>query len=389
MGRGLAVQHTSGWTSGPPVSARRRLRLMVAILVRAQNTLAPRNGPLMGSGHRGGIACAGNWTVDLVKVIDCYPHEDGLANILEEAKGGGGCAHNVTLSLARFDATLDLYAVGMIGDDSNGDFLLAQCSQFPNINTSQLRRTNLDRTSYTDVYGVKRTGQRTFFHYRGTNRLFGPKAVTLDDLPVVLFHLGYPLLLDEMDQPDREYKTVATRFLREVQERGIKTSIDLVSEESDRYGHIVRPALDFTNFCIINDFEAEKLSGVALRTGGKIVSQNLKKAANAILEYGVNDLVVIHFPEGAYLQAHDGSEIAQPSLELPDDFIAGSTGAGDSFCAGVLYGIYQGWSYDKTLRLAVCAGGMNLSDLTTTGGLRPWKEIFKMEERFPYRKNAF
>jgi sugar/nucleoside kinase (ribokinase family) len=341
----------------------------------------------MKGSDRRGIACGGNWTVDLVKVIDHYPCENGLAEITGEAMGGGGCAHNVILSLARFDAGLDLYAVGLIGDDPNGDFLLAQCTQFPNINTSQLRRTNIERTSYTHVYNVKGTAQRTFFHYRGTNRLFGPDTVALDQLPVAAFHLGYPLLLDAMDQTDGEYKTVAARFLREVQSRGIKTSIDLVSLDSDRYGEIVHPALKYTNFCIINDFEAEKLSGVLLRAKGKVLAQNLKTAADAILKCGVNDLALIHFPEGAYLQARDGCEILQPSLQLPDGFIAGSTGAGDSFCAGVLYGIHQGWSYDKTLRYAVCAGAMNLSDLTTTGGIKPWPEVFAMETRFPYRKS--
>jgi hypothetical protein len=29
---------------------------------------------------------------------------------------------------------------------------------------------------------------------------------------------------------------------------------------------------------------------------------------------------------------------------------------------------------------------MNLSDLTTTGGIRPWQEVFEMEEKFPYRR---
>jgi sugar/nucleoside kinase (ribokinase family) len=52
----------------------------------------------------------------------------------------------------------------------------------------------------------------------------------------------------------------------------------------------------------------------------------------------------------------------------------------------VLYGLYRGWSHEKTLRFAVCAGAMNLSDLTTTGGIRPWEEVFDMEKKFPYRK---
>ena len=96
--------------------------------------------------------------------------------------------------------------------------------------------------------------------------------------------------------------------------------------------------------------------------------------------------MVIHFPEGSYLLSKDGVEILHPSLDLSDDYIVGSSGAGDSFCAGILYGLYQGWNHEQTLRFATCAGGMNLSDLTTTGGIKSWQEILRMEERFPYRK---
>jgi len=67
--------------------------------------------------QRQGIACGGNWIIDLVKVVDFYPPENALANILSESMGGGGCAHNATLNLAKFDAGLDLYALGVIGDD--------------------------------------------------------------------------------------------------------------------------------------------------------------------------------------------------------------------------------------------------------------------------------
>ena len=336
--------------------------------------------------QRSGIACGGNWIVDLVNVIDFYPPENALANILAESMGGGGCAHNVTLNLAKFDDTINLYALGVIGNDPNGDFIVDQCRQFPNINLEQLKRSDQERTSYTLVFNVKSTGRRTFFHYRGANRLFTPERVDLDRLPVALFHLGYLLLLDGMDQPDGKFKTVAARFLSELQARGISTSIDLVSEDSNRFNQIVPHALRYTNFCIINDFEAEKLSGVPIRSGGKISPGQLKKIAKSLFEHGVNDLVVIHFPEGGYLLAKDGTEIVQPSLELPDEFVVGSTGAGDSFCAGMLYGLYNRWPYEKALRFATCAGGMNLNDLTTTGGIKPWQEVWEIHEKFPFRK---
>jgi sugar/nucleoside kinase (ribokinase family) len=113
---------------------------------------------------------------------------------------------------------------------------------------------------------------------------------------------------------------------------------------------------------------------------------NLKRIATKLFDYGVIQLVVIHFPEGAYLCARDQQEILQPSLDLPENFIVGSTGAGDSFCAGVLYGLYQGWDYARIMGFAVCAGGMNLRDLTTTEGIASWTEIFQMQEHFPFRK---
>jgi sugar/nucleoside kinase (ribokinase family) len=333
-----------------------------------------------------GIACGGNFVLDLVKVIDHYPSETSIANITAESMGGGGCGFNVSLNLAIFDDSLELYVLGLIGNDPYGDFLVNQFREHSRVHLDQLRRTSKEGTSYTDVFNVASTGRRTFFHYRGANRLFSPDDIDLDKLHASLFHLGYLNLLDAMYQPDEQFKTVAARLLAKVQERNIKTSIDLVSEDSDRYDEIVSPSLKFTTYCIINDFEAERLSGVPIRKEHALIPGNLKRIATAILSLGVNELVVIHFPEGAYLLTRDRGEILQPSLDLPGSYIVGSTGAGDSFCAGMLYGLYRGWSYEKTLRFAVCAGAMNLSDLTTTGGMGPWQDVFKMEERFPYRK---
>jgi sugar/nucleoside kinase (ribokinase family) len=337
---------------------------------------------------RQGIACGGNWVVDLVKVIDLYPQENSIAYISEISRGGGGLAHNVIIDLASFDAKLPLYALGVIGNDAYGDYLVERCRRFPNINVDQLRRTDLDATSYTDVFSTKASTHRTYFHYPGANRLFQPAHVDLDTMPVKMFHLGYLLLMDAMDRQDSEFGTVAARFLAQLQARNIRTSIDLVSEDSDRFPKIVPPSLKYTDYCIINDWEAEKLAGIPLRVSGKLLPENLGKLWATILGFGVKDFVVIHFPEGSYLLSKDGVEILQPSLDLPEDYIIGSSGAGDSFCAGILYGLYQGWNHDKTLRFATCAGGMNLSDLTTTGAIKSWQEVFRMEQRFPYRKRV-
>lgn len=83
-------------------------------------------GTSMTANHRQGIAC-GVWVVDLVKVVDQYPQEDSIAYISEMSRGGGGAAHNVVISLARFDANPPLYALGLIGTDAYGDYLVEEC----------------------------------------------------------------------------------------------------------------------------------------------------------------------------------------------------------------------------------------------------------------------
>lgn len=332
-----------------------------------------------------GIACAGTWIIDHAKVIDKYPQENALTFIHSESRSGGGCPYNVIINLAKFDRKLPLTAIGLIGNDSDSEYILTECTQYRNIDTTQLVRTNQELTSYTDVYNVKSSGRRTFFHYCGTNRLFGPELVDFDRISADICHVGYLLLMERMDQPEEEHGTVAARFLHELQKRRIRTSLDLVSEDSDRLGRVVRPALKYTDYLIINDFESEKLTGIPLRSDGCLVKKNLPHIVSSIFTFGVSELVVIHFPEGSYLRTRDGREIYQPSLLLPDDYIVGSTGAGDSFCAGILYGLYCGWDLLRTLQFATCAGAQNLAHITTTGSITAWQETIKLSQKYPFR----
>ncbi|MBN1895670.1 carbohydrate kinase family protein [bacterium] len=340
----------------------------------------------MSATGRNGIACGGNWIIDRVKLIDHYPAEESVAGILDETMGGGGCGHNMTLNLAKLDPDLPVTAAGLIGEDPDGDWILRECAGHPNIRTEQLKRTASAKTSYTDVFSVLHTGRRTFFHDRGANRLFGPESVDIRKIDAAIFHLGYLLLLDEMDRPDPAYGRVSARFLKSLQEQGIRTSIDLVSADVPDFADIVLPALKYTDYCIINDYESERLTGMPVRRDGRPCLENLASCASRILDDGVRELAVIHFPEGAFAAARSGETRYQPSLDLPPDFIRGSTGAGDSFCAGMLYGLHEGWRLEACLELAVCAGGRNLQDLTTTGSITHWQETLKLRNRFPYRR---
>src|SRR5437660_12329752 len=121
--------------------------------------------------------------------------------------------------------------------------------------------TSKAQTSYTDVMTEQAHGRRTFFHARGANALWRGEDLNFSRSKPRLFHLGYLLLLDALDQPDSRYGTRAARLLASAQAAGVKTSVDVLSEHGDRFPKIVCPALKHVHYCILNDIEARKTTG--------------------------------------------------------------------------------------------------------------------------------
>src|ERR1700693_2874021 len=148
---------------------------------------------------RKGILGAGNWIVDHVKVIDAWPSQDTLANIISEYRGTGGSPCNILIDLAKLGTDFPLTGAGIIGQDEPGDWILETCKS-NGVNTAMIRRTSDQPTSYTDVMTVASTGRRTFFHQRGANTLFDVDSICLDNCKAKIFHLGYLLLLDKLDE---------------------------------------------------------------------------------------------------------------------------------------------------------------------------------------------
>lgn len=313
-----------------------------------------------------GITCAGNWIRDHFKTIDVYPPEETLANIQSETAGGGGLAYNVLTDLARMKAPFPLRGIGVVGDDADGRWLLED-ARAGGIDTARVRVTGEAPTSYTDVFTVRSTGRRTFFHCRGANCLLGPDDVAPDGSKIL--HLGYLLLLDGLDRPDPEFGTAAARVLKRWRDAGAKTSVDVVSENSSRFAQIVTPALRYTDYLICNEIEAGCVTGDKIRTGAGIDRDALRSCAGRLLDQGP-DVVVIHMPEGGYWLSRAGDRW-EPSQTLGPEQIKSAAGAGDAFAAATLVGLHEGWEPVRTLRLAHAAAAACMSHETTTQGVRP------------------
>ena len=334
---------------------------------------------------RAGILCGGNWIIDQVKLVDVYPRPEQLANIRGQSQGTGGAPYNVLINLARFGAPFPLFGAGLVGKDALGQFILDDCRQHK-IYVRHLGVTPKAPTSFTDVMTEQGSGRRTFFHARGANARWRGDDLGFKKIKARIFHLGYLLLLDALDEPDATFGTKAARLLAAAQAAGMKTSVDVVSEDSDRFAKIVTPALKHVDYCILNEIEAGKTAGFKIRQpDGRLDTVALRHAAGALLQQGVRELVVIHFPEGGFVRTREGEDVWQSSLKLPARYIAGTAGAGDAFCTGVLLGLHEGWDLARCLLTGVCAAAASLSDPTCTAGVKSLNAALALTKKYGFR----
>ena len=333
------------------------------------------------------ITFCGNILVDSVKTIASWPEKGMLVQITDVKRAVGGSVCNSGIDLKTLDPSLAVQALGKVGADDAGDFALSVL-EAKGLDCSLVKRVDGVPTTFTDVMTVGNTGERTFFNMHGADSRLTPDDVDVSRLDCDIFHLGYLLLLDGLDAPDSEYGTKAARLLAKVQAAGIRTSVDIVSEQSDRFPRIVRPALKYCDYLVVNEIEGSLATGLPCRgADGRISADALTKIAEALFGLGVRERVVLHCPEMSVCRASDGKISIVPSLELPSEWIKGSVGAGDAFCAGMLYSFLAEMTDEEGMKLASCAAAANLAATDSVSGALPLKDTLSLEKLFTRKQN--
>ena len=337
-------------------------------------------------GEQKGIAIAGSMLVDIVNIIDKYPKKNMLANVFSSEIAVGGCVPNTIIDIARIDSGISLTAIGKTGNDEYGRYLLSQLKKY-GIDVSGVKVDNNTHTASTNVMTEQKTGERTFFYSGGANKLFDVDDVDISSLDCKIFHAGYILLLDALDAEDEEYGTRMARLLHMVSEAGVKTSIDVVSEDGDRFREKVVPALKYTDYAIMNEIECCSVTGLSpVNDDGSVNIDNIRKTMEYFIELGVREKVIVHCSSMGMILNKSGKFTVVPSLNLPEGYIKGSVGAGDAFAAASLYGIYNEWDDKYILEFASAAAACNLSAPDSISGMKTVKEIEKMMETFERRE---
>ena len=330
------------------------------------------------SPKRSGILAAGNFTMDYVKRIDRWSEQDTLASILDESRGNGGGPYNLLKDLSALGFNAPLEACGLVGNDTNGELIRRDCAH-SGIDTSQLSTTADTPTSYTDAMTVAATGRRTFFHQRGANALMSPEHIRLEQSNAKIFYLAYLMLLDAMDVLENGV-TGTSQTLEKARAHGFTTAVDCVSTNLPTFPAIAKASLPHADIFFANELEAGGLLGYEVEASAR----GLQEAALTAARLGCLGYVILHCPEGACIADATGVLATQPSVNLPQSFIKGATGAGDAFAAGFLYAFHEEQSLGEALELAVCCAAASLQDATSSAGVMSVNECLELGKTYGF-----
>lgn len=337
------------------------------------------------TGERKGITIAGNILVDIVKNIDNYPKVNKLAHIKSINQSVGGCAPNISINLSKIDRSVPISIIGKIGDDEHGRYLLSQLSRY-NIDSEKVVISPTAPTSFCDVMTTDK-GESTFFHTDGANAEFSTHEIDVSALHSAILHISYVLPMGHFDKEDSIYATKMARLLNDVQNRGIKTSICIMSDNSQKYKEKLLPAFKYCDYVILNETEIGMLSNLNPYTVNHSYNiENIRKTLLKLAEYGVKEKIIIHCENASFCYDIPSNKFTySPSLDIPNSEVLGNIGVGDAFCAGCLYGIYKNFEDEHILQFACKAAASSLFSENSIGGMPDKNEIEKLTEKYRWK----
>lgn len=224
---------------------------------------------------------------------------------------------------------------GVVGDDVFGQFMVSQMLA-RGIDTSAIAIEPSLRTGLSVI--LSRANDRAILTFAGSIAALRYEQIDLTMLDRARhLHLGAFFMLDAL-RPD------VPRLFSEARQRGLTTSLDTNYDPTERWDGGLRRVLPLVDVFLPNEAELCAIGG-----------SSDPDAALATLARQVPIVAAKLGSHGGV--ARRGNTIAHaPALPIT---VVDTTGAGDSFDAGFVYGFLHGWELEATLRLACACGSLS------------------------------
>jgi ribokinase len=281
------------------------------------------------------VVTIGDINIDVIAHVPDYPQKGGEALAEQGHIYCGGSAANTAIVLGRFGVNVGI--IGRVGEDVLAPLALAALAE-AGVDGCYIQR---DPETITGIMLIAVTpdSERTMFGCRGANVRTDPALVDEHYIAQArIFHLsGYTLLA----VPQRE---AALRALEVAHRAGIAVTADLGLEAVMRVTDRVKAILPEVDVLFPNQAEAEYLTG----------RRDIEGAIESLLDYGVGVVALKLGKRGCAIGNGEGIFLV-PGFDVST---VDTTGAGDSFDAGLILGRLEGWGWRESALLADALGAL-------------------------------
>lgn len=291
----------------------------------------------------------GTICLDLIWRVEQWPSPGNYEHILDERKMIGGEAANTAIALTKWGARVALVGTSP-GDDTDGLLLRAMLER---------DAPDLDIRSLTTLPGAKTPYCVCIATPGGHRTMFGSGFTDMQT----------PLLSPELARSARIF----------TMDPNARAAGKRACETAAREG-VQIVAMDYTR-----DPDVNRLAEMVVTSHDHIGTD---WPADAYAAYAA-ELRDTHGPSAIVTWGEKGCFVAEkgktgegavhiPAYALPQ--VVDSTGAGDIFRAGLIYGQLQDWKLLKTARFASAAAALNCGAMGGWGGVRPLEEISSFQQ---------
>jgi ribokinase len=283
--------------------------------------------------------------------------EDGEALVLDAGSSPGGSAANTIYGLARLGVSTDF--CGVVGDDADGKTLVRDFRKV-GVDTSRIR-TKRGAKSGSVLCLSDKLGRRSLYVLPGANNL-----LTIADLDLAYINQASMLHLSSFAD-DRQFKVLLQ--LMDKLDLSVKLSFAPGALYAVKGLKNLAPILKRTCILFLNQNEIRQLTGKDAIGG-----------AESCLKQGCQKVVVTLGTGGKIKKTTAVGYIRDSENEYvikPRDIGAGmdTTGAGDAFAAGFLYGILNNKSLEECGRLGEITAFFSTTKLGARTGFPGLKEL--------------
>lgn len=279
------------------------------------------------------VVVIGDINLDIILPVKSYPTRGSMEYAGEMIRSHGGVGRNIAIALSKLG--LKTVLIGAVGDDAVGIELVRELED-SGVDVSRIKVIENMFTG-TIIVIVDREGERTMIGHRGANTKL---KIEDEDINVIrktkhLHISGYTLLNNNIQE---SVKTL----IRHIKDLGIRTSID-IEGVAEHKPLLLEEMKEYFDYVLADENDAKKFTGEDEPKEIGLTLLEKMETKIAFLKMGGKGCSVITWETVFHI----------PSFKVN---VVDTTGAGDAFNAGIIYGLIKNFDLKKTAILANAMG---------------------------------